>query len=198
MTGSYNHERELEWYGVVIVLAAVAFAVDILTGTYSHSLTLFTDAGHVLFHSLALGIALLIAWQRADVTTLEDLENRTKGRRRIAVLLLGMAGAVGTLAIVRFFHATEVEGSHMLLGGLAGAAINLLQWLILRRCHCELHHALSVHMRSDLYLSLAAAAGAAVLWLSDLSWIDSVVTLGVCVIVARDAYQLRHGHHHQH
>ncbi len=163
----------MSWYVVVLVLAGLAFGADAIGSSYSHSATTIGDGVHVLLDTFAIGISMLAAWRASGANTLEELEERTNGRRQIGLLLY-----ISAMAIT---------------GGV-GALINLAQYLILRRCTCDLHDGLARHVLTDLVVSIAATAGG----LSGVRLIDTLLGFGVSYWIARTGHELRHGHSHHH
>jgi Co/Zn/Cd efflux system component len=190
----FNHDKEMSWYVVVLVLAGLAFGTDAIGSSYSHSATTIGDGVHVLLDTLAIGISMLAAWRASGANTLEELEERTNGRRQIGLLLYISALAIACMSTYRLFQPAEVIGWAMAITGGVGALINLTQYLILRRCACDLHDGLARHVLADLVVSIAATVGG----LSGVRLIDTLLGFGVSYWIARTGYELRHGHSHHH
>jgi Co/Zn/Cd efflux system component len=166
----------------------------------SQSLAVAADGVHVLFDSLAFGTALLIAWRAMPGTlNLHDLERRAKGKVFIA-FLMALSGSVvlwGSIDRLVSDVPAAINFLPMLFAGAFGSAINCVQLLILRRCPCDLHLALTWHVRSDLALSIAALVSALLVYVTSLTRIDAVMGCVVGGWVIYSASRLAGGGHHK-
>lgn len=122
----------------VTALVGAFFVVELVGGLLTNSLALLSDAGHMLTDVVGLGMALA-AIHVAD--RYGTGSQRTFGLYRLeilaalanATLLFVVAGYVLFEAWQRFSDPPEVAAGPMLAVAVAGLAVNLVSFLLLRR-----------------------------------------------------------------
>ncbi|HXF54301.1 MAG TPA: cation diffusion facilitator family transporter [Hyphomicrobiaceae bacterium] len=180
--------------GIAALLTGVFMLAEVAGGLISGSLALLADAGHMLADFAALGLAWLgfrLARRPADW-------RRTYGFDRFSVLVAfgnGLALFVIAAWIVleaarRLQEPVDVLGGMMLLIALAGLAVNLVAFFILRsgdRANLNVRAA-ALHVAGDLLGSVAALAAAAIIMLTGWTPIDPILSVLVALIILRSAW----------
>jgi cobalt-zinc-cadmium efflux system protein len=129
--------------GLSLVVTIVIFIAEVFGGILSHSLSLLSDAGHVLTDAFALGlslIAIMIMNRPSDYKA-------TYGYQRIGLLaalingisLVVIAIFIFVEAYKRFYTPTEINSSVMLLIAASGFVGNLIMAWILGHKHHDLN-----------------------------------------------------------
>jgi cobalt-zinc-cadmium efflux system protein len=169
---------------------------EVVGGILAGSLALLADAGHMLtdFASLALAwLGFRLARQPADW-------RRTYGFDRFSVLvafvngiaLFAIAAWIIVEAIRRLGEAVEIAGGLMLWVALAGLAVNVIAFLILRtgdRDNLNIRAA-ALHVVGDLLGSVAAVAASLVILATGWMPIDALLSIVVALIIVRSAWRI--------
>lgn len=182
-----RHAGPLAWaLGVLVVFAGVEVAVAMATG----SLSLLSDAGHMVTDVLGLALALgaVLLARRATGSP-----RHTYGLYRAevlaalanAVLLFGVAGYVVVEALRRLSDPPAVAGLPVLLTAAAGLGANLVAFLVLRRGAQESINVrgASLEVMADAVGSVGVLVGGALMLVFGWRWVDPVVAIGVGVFI---------------
>lgn len=170
--------------------------VEVIGGLISGSLALLADAGHMLTDAAALAFAYAafrFGRRAADA-------KRTFGYLRFEVIA-GFINAVTLFAIVvwivyeawqRFQEPHVVLAGPMLGVAIAGLLINILVFWILTRGdseHVNIKGA-ALHVLGDLLGSVGAVAAAVVIYYTDWTPIDPILSVVVSLLILRSAWKL--------
>ena len=179
--------------GLAAFLTGFFMLAEVAGGIVSGSLALIADAGHMLtdFASLALAwIGFRLARRPADA-------RRSYGFGRFSVLvafvngvsLFVIAGWIAIEAWLRLNDPVEILGGLMFWIALAGLAVNVLAFLILRRGDKRNLNirAAALHVMGDLLGSVAAIAAAVVIMTTGWMPIDPILSVLVALIILRSA-----------
>ncbi len=185
--------RALGW---TLGLTAALMAVEFAGGWLSGSLALISDAGHMLTDVLALGLSLLamrFAAAPAD-------GRKTYGFFRLEILaalangvtLILLAGYIFYEAWQRFRSPAEIRTGLMIAVALAGLAVNVAGFLILR---ASSRHSLNVrgaflHVVGDMLSSAAVVAGGLVIRFTGWSAVDPALSVLIGLVILKGAYDL--------
>jgi cobalt-zinc-cadmium efflux system protein len=158
-------------------------------GLWTRSLALLADAGH----NLSDVLALLLAWGAIVLARRAPAGRRTYGLRKgtvlvslaNAVLLLLAVGAIVTEAVHRLAQPANVDTDLVMLIAGFGVVVNgLTAMLFMRGSQSDLNvRAAFLHMAADAGVSLAVVAGAFVLSLTGLLWIDPALSLVIAAVI---------------
>ncbi len=183
--------------GLGLLLSGSFSLVEWVAGWWSHSLTLVTDAGHMLSDCVALGLALGATWLAQLATT---HKSRLRGQR--AETLAALANGIGllVLAIWAVWEATErfqhqhpaVVSEVMLVTAIVGLGINLLAASVL---HDHSHHDLNVrgaflHILADTASSVGVLVSAVLIWAFHWNWTDPLISLFIAGLIGVGAFPL--------
>lgn len=168
--------------------------VEWVAGWWSNSLTLVTDAGHMVSDCLALGLSLAAT----GLAQLAANQKAALGYQR-AELLAALANGVG-LVVLGLWVAWEAvhrfQSSHpavvsevMLVTAIIGLGMNTLAAsLFHNHAHLDLNlRGAFLHILADTVSSVGVIVAAVLIWAFHWSWADEVISLliaGVMVIGA--------------
>jgi cobalt-zinc-cadmium efflux system protein len=170
--------------------------VEAAAGFWTGGLALLADAAHMLADAGALGLALVASeWAKRPRTA-----KSTFGHRRAEVLAAfvnGIALAVTAIGIVveavqRWRAPHEVLAAAMLVTATVGLGVNLVVAAILARSGKESMNvrAALAHVALDAVGSLGAMLAATLILLFDLRRADSIVSMGIAVLVAYGGWRV--------
>lgn len=171
------------------LLLTFAFAiVEAVTGWWSGSLALMSDAGHMFSDSSALGLAALAAW----IAHRPPSARHSYGFARaevIAALLNSVAMLlviiwIAVEAVSRLRHPMPVAGGPVMLVAALGLIVNLAVAFVLQREEHNINtRAALVHVMGDLLGSLAALAAGVVIYFTNWTLIDPILSLLVAALI---------------
>ncbi len=192
-----GHQRQhpvgLRSLGLAVVLTAGFAVVELLTGFWSGSLALISDAGHMATDASALLIALFAqVLARRPATPrysygfgrIEALAAFTNG-----LVLLGLTVWIVVEAIDRFTAPHAIQSTTLMLVAALGLMINLLvAWALSKDQHDLNTKAALAHVMGDLLGSLAALGSGLALYLGAPNWVDPALSLLICLMIFRSAW----------
>ena len=193
---AHGHTANERSVAIAALLTGAFMGAEIVGGIVSGSLALLADAGHMLadFASLALAwLGFRLKRQPADW-------RRTYGFDRFSVLvafvngiaLFAIAGWIVIEAVQRFRQPVEILGGLMLWVALAGLAVNILAFWVLRggdKDNLNIRAA-AMHVVGDLLGSVAALAASIVIITTGWTPIDSLLSLVVAAIIVRSGWRV--------
>lgn len=177
---------------IAFLLAGVFMLVEFGTALAIRSLTLLSDAGHMLTDTVGLGLAL--AAIGAATTASAGRGRRTFGLYRLevlaalanALLLFGVAGYVIWQAIRRLGEPLTVPTTPMLIVAVVGLALNLVSYRLLRPGAAENLNVrgAAAEVLTDAVGSAAVLVAAVLMRLTGADWIDPVfaIALGLWIV----------------
>jgi cobalt-zinc-cadmium efflux system protein len=181
---------------MAIALLSSLFIAELLTGLFSHSLSLLADAGHLLSDIIALIISL-VATKLAQKPA---SGNATFGHRRVEILaalgnglaLLAIAFFIAKEAICRFNSPETVLGLPMLIVAGVGLIINGINLTLLHKAsHNDLNlRGAFLHVVTDTISSVGVIIAALVVYYCHWNWVDAVVSLAIAFWVSWSALPL--------
>lgn len=186
-------ERRLR---TALALTATFMLAELILGLYARSLTLVSDAGHMLADVGALLLALLAQRFAARRRTLE----RTYGFRRAEILaafvngvaLVMVAGWVMRKAWSRWWAPATIHGDVVTVVGVLGLAVNLATAWVLSagRQHSLNVRAAMAHVLIDALGSVSAIVAGLLVW--RFGWVraDAVLSFVMAVLVVYGAWDI--------
>lgn len=179
---------------VAFAITAGFMAVEAVGGWLAGSLALMADAVHMLTDAAALGLA----WGAFRLGRKGADRHRSYGYRRLEVLAAFVNGLAVVLlsawivveALGRLSEPRPVAAQVMLPVAAAGLAVNLLVLRVLRHGHGLNVQGAVLHVIGDLFGSVAAILGAAVILLTGWTSIDPILSLAVAAIILVSAFDL--------
>jgi cobalt-zinc-cadmium efflux system protein len=171
-------------------------AVEVVAGLVASSLALLSDAAHMLTDAGSLALALVAARLAARPPS----GRFTFGLGRAEILsaqvnggaLLVLAGIIAIEAVQRLSAPHHVRGGVVIAVGLLGAVVNVLAaWQLARAERRSLNvEGARLHVLTDLYASLGAAAAGAVIVLTGFGQADGIAALVVSALMLHSGWSL--------
>src|ERR1043165_4806677 len=162
-----------------IVLNAVFVVIEAITGFFTHSLALLTDAGHNLSDVASLGLSLL-AFQ---MTRMKRTDKYTFGFHKTtilaalfnAVILLIAIGGIALEAFQRINNPEPMPGGTIAIVAFIGIIINsVTAYLFYRQGQKELNvRGAYLHLAADAAVSLGVVISGIVIIYTRWFWIDT-------------------------
>ncbi|HEX2499236.1 MAG: cation diffusion facilitator family transporter [Actinomycetes bacterium] len=177
---------------IAFLLAGAFMLVEFGTALATRSLTLLSDAGHMLTDTVGLGLAL--AAVGAATTAGAGRGRRTFGLYRLevlaalanALLLFGVAGYVIWQAVRRLAEPLTVPTTPMLIVAIVGLALNLVSYRLLQPGAAENLNVrgAATEVLADAVGSAAVLVAALLMRLTGADWVDPVfaIALGLWIL----------------
>lgn len=193
-SASGRYLARLAW---AFAITAAFMVLEVSVGLIIGSLALISDAAHMLTDVFGLGMALLaiVLARRSGPTS-----TRTFGMYRAevfaalvnAVLLFGVAGYVGYVAIDRLSDPPAVPGLPVLLTAVAGLTANVVAFLLLRSGARESLNLRGAYLEvlADLVGSFGVLVSGALTLLTGWRYADPIVGVLIAVWVLPRAFSL--------
>jgi len=199
MSNEHKHDHRadslkgLKW---ILALTALLMLVEFAGGWLSGSLALVSDAGHMLTDVLALGLSLLaIRFATAPANA-----KKTYGFYRLEILaallngvtLIVLSGYIFYEAWQRFSSPTGIKSGLMIIVALAGLAVNIAGFFILRstsKDNLNVRGAF-LHVVGDLLSSVAVIIGGVFIRFTDWLMIDPILSVLIGIMILKGAYGL--------
>jgi len=198
--GHHHHPVNLQTvnraFVIGIILNFLFVIIEVVVGLSIHSLSLLSDAGHNLADVASLAMALMAI----RLLKVKPTEKYTYGYKKTTILvallnaaiLLLSLGAIGYEAVHRLMEPHPLPGKTISIVAAIGIAINAITALLFFRSkENDLNiRSAFLHLLSDAIVSAALVIGGIIIFLTQLYWIDAVLSLLVAVIILFSTWQL--------
>ena len=180
---------------MVMVLTGTILVAEAVGGIVSGSLSLLSDAGHMLTDLSAQIISLLAL----VFATRPPDERRSYGFHRLEILaallnglvLLVLAGYLVYSAIRRGVGGAAVDTHVMLPVAIVGLVANLIGVFLLRGARSLNVRSAYLHVLSDALASLAVIIGGVIMWLTNGMYVlDAVLACLIALLILVSSYRL--------
>ena len=188
--------RDRRRLGLFLSLVLGFAVVEWLVGSTSHSLSLQSDAGHMLTDVGAIALALSASW----LTRLTLARPRPGQPRLEAVAALingvGLLALAGLISLEAWQHLsappTALVSGPMLATALVGLGINGFGvWLLHGSGEASLNlRGAFLHVVADLASSVGVIVGAVCMALFHWFWVDSALSLAIALLIGSSALPL--------
>ncbi|MTT31204.1 cation diffusion facilitator family transporter [Terrilactibacillus sp. BCM23-1] len=191
----HHHEENKRVLWVSFLLIVFFMILEAFGGFISHSLTLLSDAGHMLSDAISLGLSLLAI----IIGSRKATEAKTYGYKRFEILVALFNGVsllvISILIIIeacqRFIHPESVKSMTMLWIAITGAVVNVLVAYILLKGdtsgNLNIRSAL-VHVIGDLLGSLGAIMAAIIIYFTGWGFVDALASILVSLLIVKSAW----------
>ncbi|MDA8417235.1 MAG: cation diffusion facilitator family transporter [Betaproteobacteria bacterium] len=178
-----------------LILTTLFAGVEALTGWWSGSLALLSDAGHMVSDALSLGLGTLAVWIGRQPPT----QRHSYGLQRAEILsaalngliLIAVIGFIVYEAFARMTHPTPVQPFPVIGVSCAGLMLNAVNGWMLSRMEKGLNaRALMIHVLGDFLGSLAALIAGLVIWQTGWMLIDPILSLVVAGLMLNSTLQI--------
>ena len=169
--------------------------VEVAGGLWANSLSLLSDAGHMLSDLLSLGMALFAVSVAARPAT----ARKTYGYYRVEILsaltngviLVAMALAIFYEGYVRLLRPEPVLAGPVLLIAGVGLLANLAGYRLLSRSSGNVNvRCARMHMAADALSSCGVLAGGLIIMLTSWYTVDPLISFGIGVAILVGAYRI--------
>lgn len=196
-------------FSLPFLAISIFTVVEFIGGWWTQSLALLSDAWHMLFDVLALGLAMWAAQQaRSGHPASKQTERRVSMINAVSMLLV--TGWIVYEAIERLQNPRPVAGGYVSIIALVGLLVNVVVAKHMHHQHehhgadANLNHrAAFLHVLGDLLGSVTAVVAGSVIYFTGwmnidpiLSILISVLLLVVTLNLIRDILRGGAGHHH--
>jgi cobalt-zinc-cadmium efflux system protein len=191
----HEHDTDIASRGkkrmiIILCLVISIMIIEIVGGIISNSLSLLSDAAHMLVDGLAIGLALFASIVASRPAT----SRKTYGYYRVEIIAALVNGVIlGIITIYIFFQAynrfinpPEIEGPVMLLVAGIGLVANLTGLLLLRRVSkANLNiKAAFWHIMGDTFSSLGVIIAAMIIIFTGWKYADGIMAVLIgCIIL---------------
>lgn len=180
--------------GIVLNLAFVI--IEFISGFYTNSLALLSDAGHNLSDVATLGLSLFafgMAKRKATkVYTYGYHKSTILASLTNAVILLVAVGSIGWEAIQRFMHPQPTPGYTISLVAGIGIGINAASaFLFFKDKDNDLNvKGAYLHLMTDALVSAGVVVAGFVIARTGIAWIDPLISIVIMAIVLYSTWGL--------
>lgn len=195
-----NHITRLEHisraFVVGIVLNTAFVIIEAITGIYTNSLALLSDAGHNLSDVAGLGLALFafeMAKRKAnDKYTYGYSKSTILASLVNAVILFIAVGSIGLESVQRFMHPEPTKGEVISLVAAIGIVINTASaFLFFRDRKSDINiKGAYLHLAADALVSLGVVVGGILITYTGMNWIDPAISLVIMVVVVASTWKI--------
>lgn len=195
---AHHHVGHDSESGKLLAAVAVTFVfafVEAITGWWSGSLALLSDAGHMFTDSSALALAAFAAWLARRPPSARHSYGLVRAEVLAAlfnsVLMLALIAYIVAEALARFQHPQPVAGGVVMLVATLGLILNLLVgWILSQGAHSLNSRAALLHVMGDALGSVAAIVAGAVIYFTGWMPIDPILSIVVSMLIMFSAYNL--------
>lgn len=181
-------------FKIAIFLTSIFFVVEVIGGFISGSLSLLSDAGHMLrdVFSLIISLSAMVISKRLPS------KKKTFGFHRVeifaaflnGILLVAVGIAIIWEAYSRFESPHPIESTTMLIVALAGLAVNLYVAFRLRGSRDLNVKSAFFHVLTDAAFSLAVIVAAVLISLTGKTVFDPLLSAVISVVIVFSAFKV--------
>ncbi len=179
-----------------IIIVAITMLMEIVGGVISHSLSLLSDAGHMLTDLFAL----VLSWVAHRFSAKKSDLQRSYGYHRLQIIaafvngltLFLIAAIIIIESIKRFIFPVNVEWQIMLMIAILGLIANIVVFFILHsKCESNINIKSAVlHVIGDILGSVAAILASIIIMLTGWQIVDPILSVFVSVIILNSGYKI--------
>lgn len=183
-------------FAIAVFLNLGFVVIEAVYGVMAGSLALLADAGHNLSDVLGLVMAWVASWLASRKAT----DRNTYGLKKTTILaalfnalfLIAAVGGIAWEAIRRFNDPADVAGLTVIIVAGIGVLINgITMLLFLKGQEGDLNiRGAFLHMAADTLVSIGVVVAGVVILVTDIRWIDPVVSLVIAVVIFVGTWQL--------
>ncbi len=180
---------------MALLLTTLFALLEALTGWWSGSLALLSDAGHMVSDALSLGLGTLAVWIGKRPPT----QRHSYGLQRAEILAAALNGlillvVIGVIVFEAFSRITQphaVQPFPVMGVAAAGMVLNMVNGWLLSRMEKGLNtRALLIHVAGDFLGSVAALVAGIVIWQTGWMPIDPILSLVVAGLMLNSTFQI--------
>jgi cobalt-zinc-cadmium efflux system protein len=190
-----GHDSEQSKLLGAVAVTFVFALIEAVTGWWSGSLALLSDAGHMITDASALGLAAFAAWLARRPPSARHSYGLVRAEVLAAlfnsVLMLALIAYIVAEALTRFRNPQPVAGGVVMLVATLGLILNLfIGWILSRGTHSLNSRAALMHVMGDALGSVAAIVAGAVIYFTGWMPIDPILSIVVSMLILFSAFNL--------
>lgn len=193
---SHHFDTHNRSFAIAVILNALFVVIEAVYGIISGSLALLADAGHNLSDVMGLILAWVASWLASKAATY----GKTYGLKKTTILaalfnaliLIAAVGGITWEAIQRLTEPADVAGLTVMIVAGIGVLINGATMMLFvkgQKGDINIRGAF-LHMAADTAVSVGVVISGTVLMLTNLTWIDPIVSLIIAVVIFMGTWQL--------
>ncbi len=177
-------------FAIAVILNILLVVGEAIGGWWSGSIALLADAGH----NLSDVVGLVLAWGAHWLRGRSPAGRWTYGWRAFTMMAANLNGLLLVVAIVgiaveslrRLASPTEISEVSVIAVATLAAVLNFATaWLLASHSKHDLNvQGAYLHMMADAAVSVAVVVGAVSIILTGWLWLDSAISLAICVVLA--------------
>lgn len=188
-------KSSLQYFWITILNIIITVA-EFIGGALSGSLALLSDA----VHNLSDVGSIILAFVANLISKRKRNFSKTFGYDRAEILAAFTNGIILLMislylmveGIQRFSHPEPIKGKIMLIVSLIGLAANVISMLVvMKQAKTSLNaKATFLNMLSDALTSVGVVAGAIIISVWKIYWVDPVLTIAASLFLLKEAYEV--------
>jgi cobalt-zinc-cadmium efflux system protein len=199
MEHSHTHNENIKLgnsFKIGITINILFVIAEALSGYFSNSMALISDAGH----NLSDVLALVFSWIAVILAQRQPTRKFTYGFRRSTILiallntilLLVAVGFILYETILRLKEPLQINTSNMMIVAAIGIGVNgFTAWLFMKGRENDLNiRSAFVHFVADAFVSLGVVVAGILMALTGIQWIDSLVSFAIIAVILYGSYNL--------
>lgn len=183
-----------------VLLFALVFTlgfgiIEAIGGWWSGSLALLSDAGHMVTDASALGLALFASWIGRRAPSVRH--SYGLGRAEIiaalanSLFMIALVAGIVVVAIDRLRNPAPVSANAVIIVALLGLIVNaVVAWMLSRGETSFNVRGAMLHVMGDLLGSVAALVAGIVIYFTNWTPVDPILSLVICVLMLVSAMRL--------
>lgn len=173
---------------LIAFILNLSFSIfELIGGTFTNSVAIISDAIHDIGDALSIGISYFLEKKskRApdEKYTFGYIRYSVMGSAITTVILLFGSIVVIYNSILRFFNPVKINYDGMILFAVFGVIVNFLATFFTRKGHSLNQKSVNLHMLEDVLGWIVVLVGAAVMKFTDISLIDSILSISVALFI---------------
>jgi cobalt-zinc-cadmium efflux system protein len=193
-TDHFNtHNRS---FAIAVILNLAFVVIEAVYGLLSGSLALLADAGH----NLSDVMGLIMAWVASWLASKGASYSKTYGLKKTTILaalfnaliLIAAVGGITWEALQRLTSSADVAGLTVIVVAGIGVLINgatMMLFLKGQKGDIKIRGAF-LHMAADTVVSVGVVISGTIIMLTNLNWIDPVVSLVIAAVIFAGTWRL--------
>ncbi|MFZ0489153.1 MAG: cation diffusion facilitator family transporter [Salegentibacter sp.] len=196
----HSHDHGVKNYGKAFAIGIglnIAYViVEVIYGFSANSSALLADAGH----NTSDVLSLVLAWAATWAAKKRPSGDYTYGYRKTTimasltngVLIIAAGGIIVYDAILKLQNPVEIPGNIIMIVAGIGVVINTITALLFmkgQKGDLNIKGAF-LHMAADAGVSLGVVLGGLIIKLTDLTWIDPVLSFIIVAVIVYGAWGL--------
>lgn len=184
---SHLHAHTSKHILTAFLMNLIFAIIEFIGGMFTGSIAIASDAIHDFGDAISLGVAYFLEKKSNGKSN----NKYSLGKGRLSVLaacitnctLVISSLAVITASVIRLIQPRELNYDGIVLFAIIGLAVNIIAMFITRDKANVNEKAINLHMLEDALGWIVVLIGSIIMKLTSLTWIDSVMSIGVALFI---------------